>query len=129
MDNVRLPVGFPMVFQITVPDGMSAATNALNVGAAAAPDVGPAKTKFAVCVRGVGSINVPAAEAATSEELKIVPSPANCPAKTLDVVGKVSVGVAAFAGAVIVNLPEAVELARAIEPVDVPGMPSTGAVV
>jgi hypothetical protein len=44
-------------------------------------------------------------------------------------VGSVRVGVDALAGAVIVNLPEAVLLAKAIVPVDVPGMPSTGAMV
>jgi len=45
------------------------------------------------------------------------------------VVGKVNVGVAAFAGAVTVNSPEAVDEANAIVPVEVPGIPSTGAVV
>jgi hypothetical protein len=47
----------------------------------------------------------------------------------LPVVGNVSVGVAALAGAVIVYLPDAVELAKAIDPVDAPGMPSTGVAV
>ena len=41
----------------------------------------------------------------------------------------ISVGVAALAGAVIVYLPDAVELAKAIDPVDAPGMPSTGVAV
>jgi hypothetical protein len=44
-------------------------------------------------------------------------------------VGNVNVGVAAFAGAVIVYLPDAVEEANAIDPVLVPGMPRTGAMV
>jgi hypothetical protein len=44
-------------------------------------------------------------------------------------VGKVSIGVAALAGAVIVYSPLAVLLAKAIVPVDVPGMPRTGAMV
>ena len=44
-------------------------------------------------------------------------------------VGKVNVGVAALAGAVIVYLPDAVLDAKAIVPVDVPGMPRTGAMV
>lgn len=44
-------------------------------------------------------------------------------------VGNVKVGVAAFAGAVIVYFPDAVELARARVPVLVPGIPRTGAVV
>jgi hypothetical protein len=45
------------------------------------------------------------------------------------VVGRVSVGVAALAGAVIVYLPDAVLLAMAMDPVEVPGMPRTGAMV
>jgi hypothetical protein len=56
-----------------------------------------------------------------------VPS-ATFTATPLDV-GSVKVGVAALAGAVIVNFPDAVLLANAIDPVDVPGMPRTGAVV
>jgi hypothetical protein len=47
----------------------------------------------------------------------------------LVVVGNVKVGVAVLAGAVIVNLPDAVELAKAIVPVEVPGTPKTGAIV
>lgn len=108
--------------------GISAATNALNVGAKVLPEVGPASTKFAVCGSRVG-VSVPAALAVFSVELKITPSPANCPASTLLVVGRVSVGVEVLAGAVIVNLPEAVELASAMEPVEVPGIPKTGAIV
>ena len=44
-------------------------------------------------------------------------------------VGRVRVGVAALAGAVIVYLPDAVLDAKAIDPVDVPGIPRTGAMV
>jgi hypothetical protein len=47
----------------------------------------------------------------------------------LDVVGNVNVGVAEDAGVAIVNFPDAVDEASAIVPFDVPGMPSTGAVV
>ena len=72
---------------------------------------------------------MPAALAVFNMELKITPSPANCPASTLLVMGRVSVGVEVLAGAVIVNLPEAVELASAMEPVEVPGIPKTGAIV
>jgi hypothetical protein len=56
-------------------------------------------------------------------------SPASWPARTFDVVGSVNVGVAAFAGAVIVYFPLAVLEAIATLPVDVPGIPRTGAVV
>jgi hypothetical protein len=113
---------------VPVPAGRSAATSARNVGVAAAPVVGPANTKFAVWVNSVG-VKVPAALATFNAELKITPSPANCPANTLLVVGSVSVGVAALAGAVIVYFPDAVLDAMAIDPVDVPGMPRTGAMV
>ena len=117
----RLPVALPIAFQTTAPLGMSAATSARKVGVAAAPEVGPASTVFAVWVRK------DKAPAADTVEDKIVPSPAS--ANTPLPVGKVSVGVAALAGAVTVNFPEAVELASAMVPVEVPGIPSTGAVV
>ena len=45
------------------------------------------------------------------------------------VVGSVRVGVALDAGVAIVNLPDAVDDARARVPFDVPGIPRTGAVV
>ena len=77
----------------------------------------------------MGKVSVPAADATTKAELNTVPSPANCPTNTFDVVGKVSVGVAALAGAVIVYFPLAVDDASAIDPVLVPGIPKTGEMV
>lgn len=109
--------------------GLSASTSALNVGAAAAPDDGPANIVLAVWFFGVGNVKVPAADAGINVVAKMVLSPANCPASTLLVVGRVSVGVAELAGAVSVYRPDAVALAKAIVPVDVPGIPNTGAVV
>jgi len=75
--SVRLPVALPMLFQTTVPLGMSAATTALKVGAAAAPVVGPAKNVFAVWFCGVGRVRVPAADAVFRAVANTVPSPAS----------------------------------------------------
>ena len=96
--------------------GMSAATSARKVGAAAAPDVGPANTKLAVWVLSVGNAKVPAAVAPTGVLLYRTLSPANCPASTLLVVGRVSVGVAALAGTVIVYFPDAVATRNGYRP-------------
>jgi hypothetical protein len=46
--RVRSAAALPKELHNTAPDGKSAATNALNVGVAAPPEVGPAKTKLAV---------------------------------------------------------------------------------
>jgi len=121
LESVSAPVAFPMLFHTTVPEGMSAATIARKVGANAPPDAGPARNVLAVCV---ASAKVPEAPMVA---VKTVPSPTFTATPLL--VGRVSVGVAELAGAVIVYFPEAVLLAKAIVPVDVPGIPSTGAVV
>jgi len=58
-DTVKIPgADSPTLVTVPVPDGKSAATNDLNVGAAALPEVGPAKTKLADSVANA-SANVP----------------------------------------------------------------------
>lgn len=93
---------------------------AVYAGAAAEPVLLPNTVPAAA----FANANVPVAAMLA---VKTVPSATFTPTPLL--VGSVKVGVAVLAGAVIVNLPDAVELAKAIVPVDVPGMPSTGAMV
>ena len=50
LDSVRFPAAFPIWSHVTVPLGMSPAPIALNVGVAAPPLVGPAKTVFAAAL-------------------------------------------------------------------------------
>lgn len=116
--SVRAPVAFCRLFQIgvIVVLGISATTSERNVGAPAEPDVGPEKTVLAVCA---AKDSVPLAAIV---DVNTVPS-ATLTATPLDV-GKVSVGVEALDGAVIVNFPDAVLLAKAIVPVDVPANPT-----
>ena len=53
------PVPVATLVTVPVPAGRSAAVNPRNVGAAAEPDVGPAKNKFADCVASE-AVRVPA---------------------------------------------------------------------
>jgi hypothetical protein len=52
-DTAKFPVTPPLVADAKLMIGMSALTSARNVGATAAPVVGPANTKFADCVDSV----------------------------------------------------------------------------
>lgn len=70
----RFPVTPPFAELARLIGGISADTNARNVGATADPVVGPAKTAFADCVRR-DKEPVPPRETVTPLELNTVPSP------------------------------------------------------